>query len=452
MGEARKDALQVDFDRSVKLEFHGSTISSDGGLLAYRELDEAFALTAMADEVLTDLRTGSNIQHSLTALLRQSIYSRLAGYDDTNDAERLSIDPVMRQVVGGRAVDRRAASTSQMARFETEVLTQRQNLAALMALPGQWGDGVRKAKPIKKLILDLDSSVSETYGQQEGSAYNGYFRCECYHPIFCFNQDGDLEGAILRNGNVASAHDWRTVLLPVIERYRHLDIRKYFRGDAGFATPELYEFLETEGFTYTIRLPANAVLYRQIDHLMKRPVGRPPAQPIVYLHHFHYQAGSWNKQRTVVAKVEWHRNELFPRVGFLVTNMRGGAKPVIDFYNRRGTAEQWIKEGKIALNWTRLSCHDFDDNQVRLQLFVLAYNLGNFLRRLALPTSVKHWTLTTLLVKLIKTGAKVVHHARYVIFQMAEVAVPRKVFAAILARIRRWAAKARAAPPAVLGS
>ena len=185
---------------------------------------------------------------------------------------------------------------------------------------------------------------------------------------------------------------------------------------------------------------------------MKRPVGRPPAQPIVYLHHFHYQAGSWNKQRTVVAKVEWHRNELFPRVGFLVTNMRGGAKPVIDFYNRRGTAEQWIKEGKIALNWTRLSCHDFDDNQVRLQLFVLAYNLGNFLRRLALPTSVKHWTLTTLLVKLIKTGAKVVHHARYVIFQMAEVAVPRKVFAAILARIRRWAAKARAAPPAVLGS
>ena len=94
----------------------------------------------------------------------------------------------------------------------------------------------------------------------------------------------------------------------------------------------------------------------------------------------------------------------------------------------------------MALNWTRLSCHDFDDNQVRLQLFVLAYNLGNFLRRLALPPSVKHWTLTTLLVKLITTGVKVVHHARYVIFQMAEVAVPQKVFAAILARTRRFPA------------
>ena len=109
MGETRKNALRVDFDWSVKLEFHGSTISSNGGLLAYRELDEVFALTIMADDVLTDLRTGSNIQNSLTALLRQSVYSRLAGYDDTNDAERLSVDSVMRQVVGGRVVDHAAS-------------------------------------------------------------------------------------------------------------------------------------------------------------------------------------------------------------------------------------------------------------------------------------------------------------------------------------------------------
>ena len=222
MGEAGKDALRVDFDRSVKLEFHGSTISSDGGLLVYRELDEVFAFTAMADELLSDLRTGTNIQHGLTALFRQSIYSRLAGYEDTNDAERLSVDPVMRQVVGGRAVERHAASTSEMSRFETDVLTQPENLAALMALPGQWVNSVGQTKPLKMLILDLDSSVSETYGQQEGAAYNGYFRCECYHPIFCFNQDSDVEAALLRNGNVASAHDWRMVLVPVIVRYRDL--------------------------------------------------------------------------------------------------------------------------------------------------------------------------------------------------------------------------------------
>jgi len=152
---------------------------------------------------------------------------------------------------------------------------------------------------------------------------------------------------------------------------------------------------------------------------------------------FTYRAASWDKARRVVAKVEWHRDELFPRFGFIVTNMGGGAAPVVWFYNGRGTAEQCIKEGKIALNWTRLSCHDFVDNQVRLQLFALAYNLGNFLRRLALPPSVKHWTLTTLRDKLIKIGAKVTHHSKKVVFQLAEVAVPRQLFRAILQRIER---------------
>jgi hypothetical protein len=125
-------------------------------------------------------------------------------------------------------------------------------------------------------------------------------------------------------------------------------------------------------------------------------------------------------------------------VGFIVTNLRRSAEAVVRFYNGRGLAEQWIKEGKNALKWTRLSCHDFADNQVRLQLFALAYNLGNFLRRLALPVSVSHWSLTTLREKLIKIGAKVVSRSRYITFQMAEVAVPRKLYAAILRRIRRF--------------
>jgi hypothetical protein len=190
------------------------------------------------------------------------------------------------------------------------------------------------------------------------------------------------------------------------------------------------------------------VLYRRIEHLMTRPVGRPPNRPIVRHHGFSYQAGSWDRARRVVAKVEWHRGELFPRVGFIVTNLRRSARRVVTFYNGRGTAEQWIKEGKNAVRWTRLSCCRFDDNQVRLQLFAMAYNLGNFLRRLALPRAVKHWSLTTLREKLIKIGAKVVRHARYVTFQLAEVAVSRSLFAAILERVRRFAAVAPRAGPA----
>ena len=192
----------------------------------------------------------------MTALLRQSIYSRLAGYEDVNDAERLRVDPVMRHIVGGLAVDRYAASTSQVARFETDVLCHPDNLAALMNLPGQWVDRICHRRPTGKLILDMDSSVSPTYGQQEGTAYNGHFGCECYHPLFLFNQDGDIERALLRRGNVASADDWRAVLEPVIERYRRVDIPRFFRGDAAFAIPELYERLEAEGYQYAIRLKA----------------------------------------------------------------------------------------------------------------------------------------------------------------------------------------------------
>jgi len=126
---------------------------------------------------------------------------------------------------------------------------------------------------------------------------------------------------------------------------------------------------------------------------------------------------------------------LFPRVGFIITNLSSRADKVVKFYNGRGIAEQWIKEGKYALNWTRLSCKHFLSNQVRLGLFVLAYNLGNFLRRLVLPSRIKHWSLRTLLVKLIKIGAKVLRRSRYITFQMAEVAISKEVFAEILSRI-----------------
>src|SRR3954468_18331615 len=175
---------------------------------------------------------------------------------------------------------------------------------------------------------------------------------------------------------------------------------------------------------------------------MKRPVGRPSKRPKVIYHSFRYQAKSWGRARRVVAKIEWHAGELFPRVGFVVTDLRRSPRRVIKFYNGRGAAEQWIKEGKNALKWTRLSCRRFRDNQVRLQLFALAYNLGNFLRQLALPRKVKRWSLTTLREKLIKIGAKVVSHAKAVTFQLAEVAVPSSLFAAILERIGRL----RAAP------
>ena len=436
-GEVDKGAVRLDFDRRLLLQFRGSTITSDAGLLAYRELDDTLGLTDTGADTLADARTGKNGRHRLVGMLRQSVFGRLAGYEDVNDAERLCRDPAMRWVVGDRAITGSAASASQMGRFETKWLSRPENLAALADLPGQWIDRVNQRRPPKIIVLDMDSSESPTYGEQEGSAYNGHFACTCYHPLFVFNQLGDVERCALRPGNVHSADGWRAVLEPVIARYRGSVKRLYFRGDAAFANPEMYEYLEAEGIGYAIRLPANRVLQNRIGYLLRRPVGRPPNEVRRYYASFSYQAKSWNKPRHVVAKVEWHPGQLCPTVGFIVSNLPRSAEGIVAFYNQRGTCEQHIKEGKNAIKWTRLSCRTFAANAVRLQLHALAYNLGNFMRTLAMPKTAEPWSLTSLREKLVKIGAKVVSHGRYVTFQMAEVAVPRQMFQEILLLIAR---------------
>src|SRR3954469_12997335 len=420
-GEGNRAALRGAFYHRPQLELRGSKGTSDAGLLPFRDLDDALGLTDLAGEVLADPRTGQNSRHTLIAQLRQSVFGRLAGYEDVNDADRLAHDPAMRWIVGGRAVTQSAASASQMGRFETKVLVQGANLSALTDLSGRWIDRVHARRPVKGIVLDMDSRVSPYFGEQEGSAYNGHFGCPCYHPLFVFNQFGDLERCALRPGNVHSAEGWREVLEPVVARYRTTLKRRYFRADAAFASPEVYEFLEAEDYGYVIRLPANAVLRRRIAHLLKRPVGRPPHDVRRSYASFRYQAQSWSHSRRVVAKVEWHPGELYPRVGFLVTNLCRPAERVVAFYNQRGTAEQWIKEGKNAAKWTRLSCRSMKANAVRLQLHALAYNLANFFRTLVLPDEVERWSLTTLREKVVKIGAKVIAHARYTVFQMESI-------------------------------
>jgi DDE family transposase len=341
MGDATSGRVRLAFNPQLRVEFRGATVTSDAGLLLPRELDQRLGLSGLIERHLTDPRTGHNYQFPLPDLVRQSIYSRLAGYEDTNDAERLAEDPTFRMLASRERRETSVALTSTLHWFETEVLAEERNYQGLARLNTDLVQH-EAARPLaRRLILDVDSSESPVHGAQEQAAYNGHFESVCYHPLFAFNQNGDCLAAALRPGNVHSGDGWEKILLPLVER-------------------------------------------------------------------------SQARRQTVVVRA-------------------------VHFYNQRGTAEQWIKEGKEATHWTRLSRHGFRANEVRLLLGVIAYNLGNLLRRLVLPLAIQSWSLTSLQQRLFKTGGRLIRHPRYFILQLAESHLTRHMFGQILGRIERLA-------------
>ena len=434
MGESQKQGFQLSFNRFLRVAFQGSRVTSNGGLILVRELDERLGFGDLIEQHLTDSRA-NNARFSFADLLRQSVYSRLAGYEDVNDAEQLSRDPTFRLIGSEEIWDRGAALPSRLQTFETELLAEEENFAGLARVNRELIGRAEAIDSPHRTVLDMDSTEIPVYGEQENSAYNGHFESSCYHPLLLFNREGDCLAAKLRPGNVHSADDWEELLLPEIERQQKLGKEVVFRADAAFAKPEIYEALEEREVKYAIRIPANDSLQRDIEELLTRPVGRPSVKPLVEYKGFLYQAASWGKARRVVAKVEHHQGELFPRVGFIVTNLTLPSRAVVRFYNKRGTAEQWIKEGKQAVKMTRLSCHRFRSNEVRLWLTIIAYNLGNLWRRLVLPQRIGNWSLTSLQQRLVKTGGRLIKHARYYWLLLAESHLTRRLFASMLGRI-----------------
>src|SRR5438309_2728202 len=259
VGDAESGPVRLSFNPQLRVEFRGATVTSDTGLLLPRELDERLGLSALIERHLSDPRTGRNFQFPLADLVRQSIYSRLAGYEDTNDAERLAQDPTFRMLASRERRETSVALTSTLHWFETDVLAEEQNYHGLTRLNADLIRHAAARSPSRRVTLDIDSSESPVHGTQEQSAYNGHFEAVCYHPLFVFNPEGDCLAVKLRPGNVHSAQGWDEVLLPIIDRYRRRRQTVVVRADAAFALPALYEALERRGVRYAIRLPANDV-------------------------------------------------------------------------------------------------------------------------------------------------------------------------------------------------
>ena len=435
MGESQKQAFQLSFNRFLRVTFQGSRITSDGGLILVRELDERLGFGELIEQHLIDSR-GKNTRLPLADLLRQSIYSRLAGYEDVNDAERLSQDPTFRLIGSEKIWERGAALTSPVTVVRDRTADARREPCWFGSdQPGfdrQGGSyGCRRAGwcwtwTAPRSRSTANRSRAPTTGISSRVAIT---RCCCSvarvtvwrpscDPATCTApRIGKNFSCQRSNGSRSWARKWCFAPTPPSPSRR--STTHWRSGDV----------------KYAIRIPANDSLERDIAELLTRPVGRPSHKPVVWYKSFLYQAASWKKARRVVAKVEFHFGELFPRVGFIVTNLETDSRAVVRFYNKRGTAEQWIKEGKQAVKMTRLSCHRFRSNEVRLWLSLIAYNLGNLWRRLVLPKRINNWSLTSLQQRLVKTGGRLVKHARYYWLLLAEGHLSRRLFSSMLRTI-----------------
>jgi hypothetical protein len=379
-GEAEKGAIRPDFNRSIFIDFAGAKITSDAGFLLMREVDQRFGIISSGCRYLVDDRCAAQKRHTFEQMIRQRVYQIAAGYEDCNDANYLRIDPALRL-----ALDKGhqcGASQSVMSRLENDILGTASGQEGLEAMITRSSDALLKWKNKRRLILDVDSTEDPAHGNQELMAYNGHFGKNCFHPLFCFTSDGDGLAARLRPGNVHSANGTLDLIKPIVIRYRKKFKLFWLRGDSAFADPDIYKYCEANRITYFIRLRENAVPTKLINPHLTRPVGRFPRSGIqVKYGDLNYQARSWNKPRRVVAKIEWHFGELFPRYYFIVTNSRLPADKVVKVYHGRGDVENRIKEGKNTLRWDKTSCHRFAANEARLKMGFLAYNLLHLIRR-----------------------------------------------------------------------
>ncbi|MGO9571456.1 MAG: IS1380 family transposase [Desulfomonilaceae bacterium] len=410
-GEEQSETIRPEFDRSIMIDFQGAKITSDTGFLLLREVDERFGILGPIESELEDTRSWVHSNRSQLQMVRQRVYQIAAGYEDCNDGTYLRIDPALRLAIGKG--DEAGAGQSRLSRIENEILGTEAGLKALENALMRSNDTLMGRKNKQRVIVDVDSTEDPAYGKQEHVAFNGHFGKNCFHPLFAFTSDGDCLRAKLRPGNVHSADGVVAFLDPIVKRYRSRFVLFWLRGDAAFAQPQVYDYCEGERVTYFIRLPTNAVLNRLIDSYLTRPVGRPPKNGIqIKLVDLRYQAQTLDKDRRVVAKIEWHDGELFPRIGFIVTNPKLPAGKVVKVYNGRRDVENRIKEGKNTLRWDKTSCRRFAANQARLLMGVLAYNLLHMLRQFYLMCEEVKRSMEWLIKRLVKVGAKVAHHGR----------------------------------------
>jgi hypothetical protein len=393
----------------LAVDFQGGRLTSDGGWSWVAEADAALGLTAAIAAVLPDPRRRRG-RHPLLTLLRQRIYQIAAGYEDQDDADTLRTDPLLKLVCGRLPeTDPDLASQPTFSRLEN-AYAARDCYRLAEALGAIYlAEREREGIPTH-IVLDLDSTDDPTHGEQEGSAYHGYYRQHMYHPLLVFDGDtGQFITAILRPGTAHAGHGALAILKRLVRRLRARwpGVTIELRADAGFAKPAIYAWCEQERIAYTIGLVTNARLDAVAAPLVATALAESTAAgaKVRLLDETVYQAESWPTPRRVVIKAEVLAKGTNTR--FVVTTRDDPPETLYQWYTDRGETENWIKDLKLACFADRLSCHRFLANQVRLLLHGAAYCLLDTLRRWLVQAGTARMQLDTLRVRLIKIGGRV---------------------------------------------
>jgi Transposase DDE domain group 1 len=394
---------------ALEAAFDGGRLTSDGGLPWLAEAEAATGICAALAACVPEWRRG-HVRHSLGALVRQRVFQIACGYEDQNDADSLRSDPLLK-LVCGQLPESGADLASQptLSRLENAVdrrACRRLAHALLAVYLRQRGQG----GPPRRILLDLDSTDDPTHGQQEGSAYHGYYGQHMYHPLLLF--DGDTQQlitALLRPGNAHASRGVLSVLRVLVRalRARWPGVAIEIRADSGCAAPAIYAFCERERLAYTIGLIPNPRLERVAAPLLAqaRAQRASTGEKVRLVAEAAYRAGSWDRERRVVYKAE--ALDEGPNTRFVVTTRTDEPAPLYEFYVDRGEAENWIKDYKRACVADRLSDHRFWANQFRLFLHAAAYWLLDTLRRWLQAQGAPPLQLDTLRLRLLKVGGRV---------------------------------------------
>ena len=430
------NTVSLESNSQIKINFDGGDLSSDAGLLLFKEFLFKIGAVRLVNRMFKTNDTAWFRVHKDDTNLMQVIYQIISSYFEDDCADELTNEPVMTVILGKDALASQPALSRFFNRMDGDTLSQ------LNQIIRELRKVICSIKKPEFMLFDLDSTLLDTYGNQEGEGFNYHYQAHGYHPLLCYDGlTGDLLKAQLRDGTMYCSKEADIFMKSLLDEFLcdFPDMPLYFRGDSGFASPGLYEVLEDKNCKYAIRLKENAKLRElaeEENQALYRATKFNQVDYAVEYGEFLYQAGSWNHPRKVVFKIEKPYGQMVHLYTFIVTTMEMEPYQVIQFYCGRGRMENFIKEGKSGFDFACVSSPTKLVNANRLLVHALAYNLFNWFRRLVLAASMRKQRIDTIRIKLLKIAARVVRSARYKYFKLCSSCPYKKEFYETLENIR----------------